>query len=339
MATPAVAFGYESMTDFWDDSPVLRGKLERVAVLMDETVRSPEFPLAEAVAAIVHSNGKMLRPALLLIGSGFGRIRDLQHIVSLSAAIELLHVATLIHDDVLDEAELRRGLPTLHTKFGHKEAVLAGDWILSRCFRLAAASAGPENAQALARLVGAICAAEIRQDLAKFSYSTSERHYLRMIAGKTAALFSLALHAGAIEAKAPARVIATLRRAGYNIGMAFQVIDDILDFESSEHIMRKPVGKDLREGLCTLPLIYAQQADRKGLDMLLPNTEERRTNFDEPDVAALIEKIASLGALERAREAARRYTTRALTEIQKLPSTPARMELASLTRNLLVRRY
>jgi heptaprenyl diphosphate synthase len=327
------------MTDFWNDSPKLRAKLESVANLMDQTVRSPEFPLAEAVAAIVHSNGKMLRPALLLIGSGFGRTADPQRILSLSAAIELLHVATLIHDDVLDEAELRRGLPTLHTKFGHKEAVLAGDWILARCFRLASASAGPDNAQALARLIGAICAAEIRQDIAKFSYSTSERHYLRTIAGKTAALFSLALHAGATEAKAPARVVQTLRRAGYDIGMAFQVIDDILDFESSKDVMRKPVGKDLKEGLCTLPLIYALQADRKGLEALLPRAEESRPKLNEQRIAELIERITSLGALERAREAARRYTTRALAEIGNLPNAAAKEELEALTRSLLIRRY
>ena len=106
--------------------------------------------------------------------------------------------------------------------------------------------------------------------------------------------------------------------------MAFQVIDDILDFESSEDVMRKPVGKDLMEGLCTLPLIYALEADRKGLEALLPIMEERQSNFDELRIAALIDKISSLGALERAREAARRYTTRALAEIRNLPSSAAK---------------
>ena len=327
------------MTDFWKDSPDLHARLERVAGLMTETVRSPEFPLAEAVAAIVQSNGKMLRPALLLIGSGFGRAADQNRMISLAASIELLHVATLIHDDVLDEAELRRGLPTLHMRFGHKEAVLAGDWILSRCFRLASASAGPDNAQALARLVGAICAAEIGQDLAKFSYSMSVRRYLRTIAGKTAALFALALHAGSTEAKAPTRLIQTLRRAGYDIGMAFQIIDDILDFESSEDVMRKPVGKDLREGLCTLPLIYALQADRKRVEALLPPAGTDSAELDEARVSALVERVAESGALDRARETAQRFTARALKEIGNLPASAARGELESLARNLLVRRY
>ncbi|HTX71822.1 MAG TPA: polyprenyl synthetase family protein [Rectinemataceae bacterium] len=335
------------MTDFWKDSPELNARLERVSAVMMETVRSPEFPLAEAVAAIVQSNGKMLRPALLLIGSGFGRAADQNRIVSLAAAVELLHVATLIHDDVLDEAELRRGLPTLHTTFGHKDAVLAGDWLLSRCFRLASASAAPDNAQALARLVGAICAAEIGQDLAKYSYSGSVRRYLRTIAGKTAALFSLALHAGATEAKAPNRIIQTVRRAGYNIGMAFQIIDDILDFESSTDVMRKPVGKDLREGLCTLPLIFALRRDPAGLAPRLASMKPTADGHEGPaaprpddaELARLVEQVTATGALDQARDTARHFTQRAQTEIESLPLSSAKMELQSLARSLLSRRY
>ena len=130
------------MTDFWNDSPVLRAKLERVANLMDQTVRSPRFPLRRSGGrdSAFERQDAETRPS-----SDWRRFRPQRrssaHSIALQA-IELLHVATLIHDDVLDEAELRRGLPTLHMKFGHKEAVLAGDWILSRCFRLASASAG-----------------------------------------------------------------------------------------------------------------------------------------------------------------------------------------------------
>ncbi|MDP3178214.1 MAG: polyprenyl synthetase family protein, partial [Spirochaetaceae bacterium] len=196
---------------------------------MNRAIRVPGFALADAVAALADSNGKMLRPALLVIGSRFGRAAVETRIDSLAAALELLHVATLIHDDVLDEADLRRGLPTLHTKFGTKEAILAGDWLFSRCFRLAADSAGPDHARELAMLIGAVCEAEIGQDMQKFTYDASPRHYFRLIAGKTAALFSLALHTGATEAKAAVGTTQSLRRAGYDIGMAFQVIDDILD--------------------------------------------------------------------------------------------------------------
>jgi heptaprenyl diphosphate synthase len=322
------------MNDFWKDAPEIAARLESVRSLMERTVRTPSFPLGEAVAEMIDSRGKMLRPALIVIGSRFGRSADAERIDSLGAGIELLHVATLIHDDIIDEAAVRRGIPAIHTRFGTKEAVLAGDWLLSRCFQLAARSAEPANAQALARLVGAICAAEIEQDLGKYKYHSSVRRYLRTITGKTAALFALALNAGAAEAKAPAKVVQTLRRAGYNVGMAFQVIDDILDFESSEGVMRKPVGKDLMEGLCTLPLIYALMSDRGSFAGLLD-----RQPLDEGRVADIISAVARLGGIERARTLARRFTTRSLSEIGCLPEGKARDELAGLAEKLLHRQY
>ncbi|HET7839522.1 MAG TPA: polyprenyl synthetase family protein [Rectinemataceae bacterium] len=328
------------MTDFWNDSPSLGSRIESVVSLMDETIASTDFPLAEALRGLVGSNGKMLRPALLLIGARFGKGADDRRITALAASIELLHVATLIHDDILDEAELRRGVPTIHTQFGTKEAVLAGDWLLSRSFRLASESAAPENAQALGRLIGAICSAEIGQDLGKYRYDCSVRRYLRTIAGKTAALFSLALHAGATEAKvAPRLVVQRLRRAGYGIGMAFQVIDDILDFESSEGVMGKPVGKDLREGLCTLPLIYALQADRGSLEGLLARSRKEKGQLDQASIDEIVDLTARLGGLDRARETAHRFTARTLAEINGLPNVPARAELAALASKLLERTY
>lgn len=343
------------MTEFWQDSPDIAAALEKVAALMDESVRGPDFPLKEAVASIVAGSGKMLRPALILIGAGFGRRGGEKRILPLAAAVELLHVSTLIHDDVIDEAELRRGVPTIHSRFGAKEAVLAGDWLFARCFLLAAESAGPGNAKALARLITAICAAEIRQDLDKWSYSASVRGYLRKIAGKTAALFSLSLHVGATESKAPPRVAERLRRAGYDIGMAFQVIDDILDFESSEGAMRKPVGRDVAEGLCTLPLIHALRADEAGMRALLSRLPRPASSFrgaareadaaaarDEAaarDVAAVLARTSALGGVEAARRDAARFTERAQAEIARLPRCEAREELSRVAGKLLERRY
>lgn len=334
------------MHDVWKDHPELGERLSRVAALMEATVRDPSFPLAEGVASLLAGNGKMLRPAFLVLGARFGK-PDWARIERLAAAVELLHVSTLIHDDVLDDADLRRGVPTLHARFGAKEAVLAGDWLFSRCFRLAAESAAPGGAEALARLVGAICSAEIAQDLAKWSYSPSLRAYERKIAGKTAALFSLALHTGASESKAPRGQVERLRRAGYDIGMAFQVIDDVLDYESSEGAMGKPVGKDLREGLCTLPLIFALRRDPARMEALLAAIPRPAASPTEAAaelegraraaVAAVIEAARELGAVEAAREEARRYTARALREIGLLPPGPAREELRIVTERLLSR--
>jgi heptaprenyl diphosphate synthase len=333
--------------EYWKDSPALEKRLERVEAVVAETIDSPGFPLRKAVADAAATGGKLLRPALLLIGSDFGRTVDAARIKTLAAAMELLHVATLAHDDIIDEAPVRRGKPSLFASVGTKEAILAGDWLFSRCFLLAAQSAGSENARGLARLIAAICSAEINQDMAKFEYSASVRSYLRTIAGKTAALFSLALYAGASEAKAGRAVEQSLRRAGYGIGMAFQVIDDILDFESEAQIIRKPVGRDIAEGLCTLPLIYALRADQTAMRAALvpvaelsgPAGGEGRGEAKEKAAGEAAALATALGGPERAREDARGYTARALDEIDRLPQSIARSELEHLAERLLHRSY
>ena len=327
------------MTDYWKDSPTLAARLQRVLAVMDSTLDNPSFPIRDSVITAVESKGKLLRPALLIIGSSFGHSADPKRIEKLAAAVELLHVATLVHDDIIDEAPIRRGRPSLHASLGVKEAVLAGDWLFSRCFLLSSESAEPENARGLARLIAAVCSAEISQDLDKFQYSTSVRRYFRTIAGKTAALFSLALHAGATEAKAPVRITQSLRRAGYNIGMAFQVIDDILDFESVDGLPRKPVGRDIAEGLCTLPLIYALRADRPGMEALLPRAGHRGEVVSSEVTAAVSALATKLGGPELARADARRFTSRAVAEIGRLPPSPERDELGRLAERLLHRAY
>jgi heptaprenyl diphosphate synthase len=328
------------VTEFWEGSPEIARRLQGIVAVIDAEVGDGDFPVAGSVAAMARANGKLLRPALLVIGSMFGKSAEPERVDRLAAAVEILHVATLIHDDIIDDASTRRGLPSLHTSVGVKEAVLAGDWLLARCFMLASASATPENARGLSRLVAAICSAEIEQDMGKFSYSTSVRGYLRAVAGKTAALFALALYAGSVEAKAGGRIPHLLRRAGYGIGMAFQVIDDILDFESTEPVARKTVGRDISEGLCTLPLIYALREDPEGMRALLPRGPSAGPAGGgrmEPAAAAL--RAAQLGGTARARADARRFTDRALSEIGRLPDCAARAELSSLAERLLERAY
>jgi heptaprenyl diphosphate synthase len=327
------------VTEFWEDSPDVARRLERIVAVIDAELGAGEFPAAGLVAEMAHANGKLLRPALLVIGSMFGKAADPDRIDRLAAAVELLHLATLIHDDIIDEATTRRGSPSLHTRVGVKEAVLAGDWLLARCFMLASASASPENARGLSRLVSAICSAEIDQDIGRYEYAASVRDYRRTIAGKTAALFALALHAGSAEAKAPGRVSQTLRRSGYSIGMAFQIIDDILDFESTEDVARKTVGRDIAEGLCTLPLIYALERDQAGMRALLPRGPRAGSGPIASAAAEAAARTVLLGGTDLARTEAREYTERALKEIGRLPECAAQSELASLARRLLERSY
>ena len=327
------------MIAYWKDEGALEPRLERVVALIAETTDSGDFPLRKLVAEAAAPSGKLLRPALLLIGSDFGKKADPDRIERLAAAVEILHVATLIHDDIIDESPLRRGKPSLYASAGTTQAVLAGDWLFSRCFYLAAQSASPDNTRGLARLISAICSAEISQDLGKYEYPSSVRRYLRTIAGKTAALFSLALYAGASEAKAGRAIEQTLRRAGYGIGMAFQMMDDILDFESEEGVMRKPVGRDIAEGLCTLPLVHALAVDEEDLRPLLSRVAAASGEERAALAAEAASRAVSLGGVEAAKKDAQDYTERALGEIRRLPSGGERDELATLARRLLHRTY
>lgn len=320
------------MTDFWEGVPGMTECLDAVRGRMRAVVGTEHFPLAEAIEGLIDANGKMLRPAFLLMAGRFGkRPKDL---TDLAAAIELLHIATLIHDDVIDVADTRRGVPTIHARYGAKDAVLAGDWLFSRCFRLSSDSSSPDNARLLAALIGALCSEEIHQDLERFQWPRSVRNYLRKIAGKTAALFSLALRAGAIETKAPLVVVEALTRAGYDAGMAFQIMDDVLDYESSAQDMRKPVGKDLREGLCTLPLILALRGDPSRLAPYLGSASP-----DEGAVEHIVRIVRQSGSLEAARSLASRYTRRSLDELARLPAGAARDDLLSTVERLLTRKF
>ena len=326
------------MTDIWKDSPLIGKRLAEVESILAETLSDPSYPLAAETREIVLSGGKMLRPAFVIIGSGFGKAgrtaANRRRIAHIAAAIELIHTASLIHDDILDRADIRRGIATLHTRFGTTNAILAGDWLFSRSFKLVADHADTKSARILARFVGSVCSAEINQDLSKFSFSTSRRDYLRTIAGKTAALFSLSLHVGASEAKADMGVTQALRRAGYDIGMAFQIIDDILDYESSGETLKKPVGNDIKEGLCTLPLILAMKKDETSLRPLL-----RKEKMDEAAIALILKTVFETGALDEARIIAQNFTARARKEIDALPSCEARADLISITEKLLTRTY
>jgi len=321
------------MTDFWLDFPGIPEDLSHVQKAVQEALGYDHALIQNALGDLFEGDGKLLRPGLLLIASRFGK-RDEKKTIALAAALEMLHVATLIHDDIVDDSPLRRGLPAVHSRYGKKDAVLMGDFLLSRCFILTASYTSPANATLLAKAISVICAMEIEQDLDRFTASPSIRRYLRKIMGKTAVLFSLACHAGSSEAKVPLRTSERLRRAGYDLGMAFQIIDDILDYESTESLVRKPVGNDLKAGLATLPLLCAlRNDDGKLAEMVNP------TNFRHADVPILINTVIERNGIQDARTYAHRYTNRALAEIAALPPGTPRELMHLLATRLLDRTY
>jgi heptaprenyl diphosphate synthase len=311
--------------------------LIKVSGIIDRSSASQNPIIAEGLSAILNGDGKLLRPGLLLLSSQFGGAlkHNSEKCLSLAAAIEMLHVATLIHDDVIDDSPLRRGQPSVHTSYGKQDAVLIGDFLLSRCFILVSEYSSQEQALALARAISVICSMEIEQNSSRYQADTSIRRYFKKIMGKTALLFSLACYVGAAEAKASSESAARLRRVGYNMGMAFQIIDDILDYTGSAETVRKALGNDFKAGIVTLPLIFALTMDGSGelKKLTVPG------QFALADSGRVIALVKESGGIEAARSCAKKYTDRALREISLLPGGAPRDMLEKLTQRLLVRNY
>lgn len=307
--------------------------MEKVRGIIREASAGGNPIITEGLRGLFEGKGKLLRPGLLLMAAGFGKTGERHY--KLGAAVEMLHMATLIHDDVIDDSPVRRGLPAVHSRFGKRDAVLIGDYLLSRSFLLTAEYTSPENALNLSRLIAVICMMEIEQNNDRFRSNLSKRSYLRKIAGKSALLFSLACYAGAYEAKAGRETCERLRRVGYNIGIAFQIRDDMLDYAGEEGEVGKPLGNDITAGLITLPVLCAAGRDGTGrLGEIF--SRERFTAAEGEEIYALVRRH---GGVEGAGEYAEDYTGRALREITGLPAGKNRDMLYSLTTRLLLRTW
>jgi heptaprenyl diphosphate synthase len=213
------------------------------------------------LSPLVRREGKSLRAGLILLSSGeaSGDARDA--VEAAAAAVELLHLATLVHDDIIDQAALRRGEPALQQKLGPQKAVLYGDLLFAAAFRSVSRDVGPSSARSLADLVTVMAAAEIQQLNDRFVLPLSPRRILRKTMGKTALLFSLSLYVGAREGGRPEDLASALRRAGYALGMAFQLQDDLLDWIGKSEELGKPVLEDLTAGIYTWPVAQAWRID------------------------------------------------------------------------------
>jgi heptaprenyl diphosphate synthase len=321
------------MASFWERYPRLADGLEEVKRLILSQEIAEDEGIRESVRMLVESNGKMLRPGFVLLASLFGE-PDADKMVRLAAAVEILHVATLIHDDIIDESLMRRGVPTLSARFGPRTAVLAGDSLFAACFSLIAEHVGAEDARSLAHLVRRICGSEIDQYRTRSAASVSIRRYLRRIAGKTAALFSVSLFAGARQSGCPDAVSVRLRRAGYCIGMGFQIMDDVLDVEGDAVVTGKPGGRDLAQGVVTLPVVLALRNDPEGR-LAAALAKPRRSPRAVRNLARM---VGERGGVREAKIAAGRYTDRALREISLLPASEPREILTEVTTRLLSRR-
>lgn len=325
------------MNAFWSDRPDISAELEAVLAIINEVNRSSEAYLNESVDYLTKTGGKMLRPAFFLIGSRFGPEPDpekKQGLLTLAAAIENLHLATLIHDDVVDDSPLRRGKPTIQARYGKEYAVYMGDYLLCQCFLMLAGHAyDRDTLTVLARGVSQVCLGEIRQYQNRNNRTLDIREYRKIIAGKTAALFAVSLFLGAREGGAEEQVSKTLARLGYCAGMAFQITDDLLDYQGDAAVFGKETLADIRQGCYTLPLILGLKGS-KGAEIRKLLEVEDLGPREAAELGALLRTSDALKATEAA---AAEYTRKAMNYLNRLPDCPARALLEDVLPKLLKR--
>lgn len=310
----------------------VQADLQQVEDVLDRLTHLDDFPgLEKMLQVVLAAGGKRLRPGIALLAGTFGNYRvDL--LVPLASAIELLHTATLVHDDVIDKADTRRGHPTASSVWDNGPAVMLGDYMFAHAAELVAMTGNIRVIRLFAATLMKLASGEINQDLSAYDSRETLKNYFTRIGGKTAALFSAAGEGGAIVVEADENHVLALRDYSYNLGMAFQIVDDILDFIGDEAEMGKPVGSDLMQGTLTLPslLLVERQPSDNAVTRL----------FESPQNGALEAAIAAVrdsDIIEESQVIARRFRDQAEAALQPLPATEARDTLVELLDYVLER--
>ena len=310
---------------------LIREDLERVERKMREVSSIEYQQLRAALDYLLGSGGKRLRPALVVLASKF-HPADVDKVTSLAAAVETLHTATLIHDDLIDNALLRRGNPTLNAMWNSAATVLTGDYLFARAAAFAAETQSVRVVSIFAQTLMTICGGELRQIFGDDEQQRAREYYYQRIYSKTASLFAASTETGAILSNAPEPEVQALRDYGYNLGMAFQIVDDVLDFTGDEKELGKPIGSDLRQGVVTLPTIYFLEAN-PGEELIT-----RALRGQDDGVQAVIEMIKESGAIESSMNEAKEFITRGRDALSILPHNEYRQAMLDLADFVIERR-
>ncbi len=273
--------------------------MEQVNNSIKELLTSAPYDLNPVLSFLKDAHGKGIRGlTILAVADSIGEIDD--QIIDIATATELMHLATLIHDDIIDDAPLRRGIPSVQSKFGKKMAVIAGDYIFTQCFKIMS-KYDVESLENFSKAISYVCIGEAMQLTHNYDYSISYKNYKKIITGKTAALFALSTYAPAKALKVKESTANTLARAGYYMGLVFQMIDDCLDYKGDVAKTKKELRQDLEDGVITYPLIYALEKN--------PNLKEV-INSDQPNVIDIIVKeVNHCGGVLATKNKAKKYYT------------------------------
>ncbi|WP_106767977.1 polyprenyl synthetase family protein [Paenibacillus faecalis] len=301
------------------------------------SIEGDDSQLAKTSMHLLKAGGKRLRPIFVLMGGKFGNY-DIEKLKFIAVPLELIHSASLVHDDVIDDADMRRGKPTVKSKWDNRIAMYTGDYIYGKALTLTTNLKDPEIHRILSKAMVEMSVGEMEQIRDFFNCDQSVRRYLLRIRRKTSILIAVSCQLGAMAAGAPRVVSNNLYRFGYNVGMAFQIQDDLLDLCGTEKQIGKPPGSDIRQGNITLPVIYALQ-ESEIRQPLLKEIDRIHTLNGQCDVSEAVGMIKSSSGIARAEELADRYIHKALNALDALPDIKVKKQLKDIAKFVTKRSY
>ena len=330
--SPAPAMSARTRLDLY--APIVRD-LEQVERILQETYASPRAAVNRLTAHLEHYRGKRLRPALLLLTArACGRVAPAHH--TLGAVVEMIHTATLVHDDVLDGATVRRHVPTVNADWGNQTSILLGDFLFTHAFHLASTLDDVRACRIIGESTNRVCEGELQQCTERGNLALDEEAYYDIIDGKTAELTACCCRLGALYSGATASVVDALAAYGRGLGMAFQIADDLLDLVGEERTTGKSLGTDLEQQKLTLPLIHFLRTAPAGV---VSQVRQVLAGSGSHNREALRPYLADSGSLEYAARRAEEFAARARTRLDCLPSSECRTILETLTDRVVHRSH
>ncbi len=322
------------MSKYWEKFPSIENELKLIKKYMIDSIEDAIPIIKEPIADLINAGGKRLRPALVVLGAKFGKY-DRDRIIPIAACIEFLHTATLIHDDIIDQSKLRRGIESVQSKYSKDVAVLIGDYIFAKVFELLAGDYPSEMLKNLSKSILQICNGELTQYSYRYTSDISLEQYVEIIAGKTAALFSMSLFAGGYEGGVKNMPMRSLTKIGYCIGMMFQIIDDCLDYNQDSETLGKSAINDIKQGYITLPMYYALQndIDNKLYSLIF------ESDLNEEHIHRIKQLVIDLEGVKMAQEKAEEYKNDAKKALKRLKRSKDRDTLEYIVDSLMSRKF
>ncbi|HZG73905.1 MAG TPA: heptaprenyl diphosphate synthase component II [Chondromyces sp.] len=311
----------------------LKADIDIIEKELEEAISANSPVLREASFQLLHAGGKRIRPVFVLLSGKFGDYQ-INQIKNVAVALELIHMASLVHDDVVDDANMRRGRPTIKSEWDNRTAMYTGDYLLARALEYITKIENYEAHRILSNTMVELCLGEIVQIKDKYRFDQNLRDYLRRIKRKTALLIAVSCQLGGIAANVPEDVHRKLYKFGYNVGMAFQITDDILDFTATEAELGKPAGSDLLQGNITLPVLYAMENSS-----LREKIEQVNEHSSKAEMKELIDELKRSGAIEKAQALSQKYLDRAMEILEELPDNRHIKPLREIAKFIGKRKY